>query len=156
MGKASFAKLQDRTGQIQIFLQRDTLGEAYEAFKKYDVGDIVGAEGLLMRTRTGELSVRVDRLRLLTKSLRPLPDKFHGLADVEQRYRQRYVDLIVTPEAREVFVARSRIVCSALSVPLYGKLRILELDATARTVTFEILADQNCGYVGLEPGLPDK
>src|SRR5690606_32814448 len=74
------------------------------------VGDIVGAEGVLTRTRTGELSVRVDSLRLLVKSLRPLPDKWHGLADVEQRYRQRYVDLIVTPEAREVFVARSRIV----------------------------------------------
>ena len=100
MGKASFARVQDRTGSIQLFLQKDALGDTYDAFKSWDVGDIVGAEGTLMRTRTGELSVKVDALRLLTKSLRPLPDKWHGLADVEQRYRQRYVDLIVTPEAR--------------------------------------------------------
>jgi len=110
MGKAAFAQVQDTSGRIQLFLQANTLGSAYDAFKGWDVGDIVGAEGVLTRTRTGELSVRVDSLRLLVKSLRPLPDKWHGLADVEQRYRQRYVDLIVTPEAREVFVARSRIV----------------------------------------------
>ena len=110
MGKASFARMQDRTGSIQLFLQKDTLGETYDAFKGWDVGDIVGAEGTLMRTRTGELSVKVDALRLLTKSLRPLPDKWHGLADVEQRYRQRYVDLIVTPEARDTFRKRSRII----------------------------------------------
>ncbi len=109
MGKAAFATLQDMSGRIQLFLQATTLGETYEAFKGWDIGDIVAAEGGLMRTRTGELSVRAESLRLLVKSLRPLPDKFHGLADVEQRYRQRYVDLIVTPEAREVFVARSRI-----------------------------------------------
>ena len=109
MGKAAFATLQDMSGRIQLFLQATTLGETYEAFKGWDIGDIVAAEGSLMRTRTGELSVRAESLRLLVKSLRPLPDKFHGLADVEQRYRQRYVDLIVTPEAREVFVARSRI-----------------------------------------------
>jgi lysyl-tRNA synthetase class 2 len=110
MGKAAFATIQDVTGRIQLFLQSATLGEAYEAFKGWDVGDIVAAEGALMRTKTGELSVKADALRLLVKSLRPLPDKWHGLADVEQRYRQRYVDLIVTPEAREVFVKRSRIV----------------------------------------------
>jgi lysyl-tRNA synthetase class 2 len=110
MGKAAFATIQDVTGRIQLFLQSATLGEAYEAFKGWDVGDIVAAEGTLMRTKTGELSVKADALRLLVKSLRPLPDKWHGLADVEQRYRQRYVDLIVTPEAREVFVKRSRIV----------------------------------------------
>ncbi len=110
MGKASFARVQDMTGSIQLFLQKDALGETYEAFKGWDVGDIVGAEGTLMRTRTGELSVKVDALRLLTKSLRPLPDKWHGLADVEQRYRQRYVDLIVTPEARDAFQKRSRII----------------------------------------------
>src|SRR5690606_18386972 len=92
------------------FLQANVLGEAYEAFKGWDIGDIVAAEGGLMRTKTGELSVKAASLRLLVKSLRPLPDKFHGLSDVEQRYRQRYVDLIVTPEAREVFIARSRIV----------------------------------------------
>ena len=112
MGKAAFAQIQDVSGRIQLFLQSEALGPAYEAFKGWDVGDIVGAEGTLMRTRTGELSVKVERLRLLTKSLRPLPDKWHGLADVEQRYRQRYVDLVVTPESREVFVKRSRIIAA--------------------------------------------
>ncbi|HEU4773034.1 MAG TPA: lysine--tRNA ligase [Lysobacter sp.] len=110
MGKASFVQIQDESGRLQLFLQANALGETYAAFKGWDVGDIVGAQGVLTRTRTGELSVKVDQLRLLTKSLRPLPDKFHGLADVEQRYRQRYVDLIVSPEAREVFVKRSRII----------------------------------------------
>ena len=105
MGKASFVQIQDMSGRIQLFLQQTALGDAYEAFKGWDVGDIVGAEGTLMRTKTGELSVKADALRLLTKSLRPLPDKWHGLADVEQRYRQRYVDLIVTPESRSVFAA---------------------------------------------------
>ena len=110
MGKASFVQIQDESGRVQLFLQANALGETYEAFKGWDVGDILAAEGTLTRTRTGELSVRADSLRLLTKSLRPLPDKFHGLADVEQRYRQRYVDLIVSPEAREVFVKRSKII----------------------------------------------
>ncbi|MGN6111526.1 MAG: lysine--tRNA ligase [Luteimonas sp.] len=110
MGKAAFGTIQDVSGRIQLFLQSAALGEAYDAFKGWDVGDIVAAEGTLMRTKTGELSVKADALRLLVKSLRPLPDKWHGLADVEQRYRQRYVDLIVTPEAREVFEKRSRIV----------------------------------------------
>ncbi|KAB8189490.1 lysine--tRNA ligase [Lysobacter maris] len=110
MGKASFVQIQDESGRIQLFLQANALGEAYDAFKGWDVGDIVAARGGLTRTRTGELSVKATELRLLTKSLRPLPDKFHGLADVEQRYRQRYVDLIVSPEAREVFVKRSRII----------------------------------------------
>ena len=109
MGKASFAKLQDRTGQIQIFLQRDTLGDAYEAFKKYDVGDILAATGVLFKTKTGELSVRVEELRMLVKSLRPLPDKWHGMADVDTRYRQRYVDLIVNEQSREVFITRNRV-----------------------------------------------
>jgi len=109
MGKASFAKLQDRTGQIQIFLQRDALGEAYEAFKKYDVGDILAATGTLFKTKTGELSVRVEELRMLVKSLRPLPDKWHGMSDVDTRYRQRYVDLIVNEQSRSVFRVRNRI-----------------------------------------------
>jgi lysyl-tRNA synthetase class 2 len=109
MGKASFAKLQDRTGQIQIFLQRDALGDAYDAFKKYDVGDILAATGTLFKTKTGELSVRVEELRLLVKSLRPLPDKWHGMADVDTRYRQRYVDLIVNEQSRHVFITRNRI-----------------------------------------------
>ncbi|WP_411831840.1 lysine--tRNA ligase [Pseudoxanthomonas mexicana] len=110
MGKASFVQIQDESGRIQLFLQSNALGETYEAFKGWDIGDIVGVQGGLTRTRTGELSVKAATLRLLTKSLRPLPDKWHGLSDVEQRYRQRYVDLIVTPEAREVFFKRSRII----------------------------------------------
>jgi len=109
-GKVSFVQMQDGTGRIQLFIHQGTLGEPYEAFKGWDVGDIVGAEGVLMRTKTGELSVKVDALRLLTKSLRPLPDKFHGLSDVEQRYRQRYVDLIVTEESRRAFALRSKII----------------------------------------------
>jgi lysyl-tRNA synthetase class 2 len=110
MGKASFAKIGDRTGQIQLYLQAETLGAAYEAFKGYDVGDILGAAGVLFRTKTGELSVRVEELRLLVKSLRPLPDKWHGLADTETRYRQRYVDLIVNETSRQVLRTRTRIV----------------------------------------------
>src|SRR5207302_10711929 len=103
MGKASFAKIADRTGQLQLFLQHDALGSPYDAFKSWDVGDIIGASGVLFRTKTGELSVRVDSLRLLVKALRPLPDKWHGLADTELRYRQRYVDLIVNETSRDVF-----------------------------------------------------
>ena len=109
-GKVSFVQIQDMSGRIHLFVQANALGETYEAFKSWDIGDILGAEGPLMRTKTGELSVRVETLRLLTKSLRPLPDKWHGMADIEQRYRQRYVDLIVTPESRRVFELRSRIV----------------------------------------------
>jgi lysyl-tRNA synthetase class 2 len=111
MGKVSFANIADRTGQIQLFLQKDALGaEAYEEFKSWDVGDIIGAGGTLFRTKTGELSVRVESLRLLVKSLRPLPDKWHGLADVETRYRQRYVDLIVNEASRNVFRIRTRVI----------------------------------------------
>lgn len=110
MGKASFAKIADRSGQLQLFLQGETLGEVYDSFKSWDVGDIIGAEGVLFRTKTGELSVRVDTLRMLTKSLRPLPDKWHGLADTETRYRQRYVDLIMNEESRAVFKTRTRII----------------------------------------------
>jgi len=110
MGKASFAKLQDASGQIQVYLQAEALGAAYEAFKGWDAGDILGAEGLLMRTRAGELSVRAESVRLLVKALRPLPDKWHGLADTETRYRRRYVDLIVNETARETFRTRTRVV----------------------------------------------
>ena len=111
MGKASFVKLQDRSGQIQLRLERDRLPEGtYQAFKKWDVGDIVGAEGELFRTQTGELTVMADSVRLLTKSLRPLPEKFHGLADQETRYRQRYVDLIINEASRDVFRKRSQII----------------------------------------------
>ncbi|MBS0514414.1 MAG: lysine--tRNA ligase [Proteobacteria bacterium] len=109
-GKVSFVQIQDMSGRVQLFIQANAIGDTYEAFKSWDIGDIVAAEGALMRTKSGELSVRVESLRLLTKSLRPLPDKWHGMADVEQRYRQRYVDLIVTPESRRVFELRSRIV----------------------------------------------
>ena len=113
MGKASFAKLADRTGQIQLFLQQDGVGEAaYEAFKGWDVGDLLGAEGVLTRTRTGELSVRTEKLVLLAKSLRPLPDKWHGLTDTETRYRQRYVDLIVNEDARRAFEVRHAVLAS--------------------------------------------
>jgi lysyl-tRNA synthetase, class II len=110
MGKASFAKLEDSSGSIQVFLQQQTLGEVYDEFKSWDVGDVVGAEGTLFRTKTGELSVRVQRLVLLTKSLRPLPDKWHGIADTELRYRRRYVDLIMNEDSRRVFETRSAIV----------------------------------------------
>ena len=111
MGKASFATVQDMSGRIQLYVTRDGLGDAaYEAFKHYDLGDIVGAKGTLFKTKTGELSVKVAELRLLVKSLRPLPEKFHGLADQEQKYRQRYVDLIMSEETRNVFRMRSRIV----------------------------------------------
>ncbi|HEY2037496.1 MAG TPA: lysine--tRNA ligase [Steroidobacteraceae bacterium] len=110
-GKVSFANIADRTGQIQLFLQKDAVGEeAYADFKTWDVGDIVGATGLIFRTNAGELSIRVESLRLLVKSLRPLPDKWHGLADVETRYRQRYVDLMVNETSRNVFRTRAKIV----------------------------------------------
>ncbi len=111
MGKASFVKIADRSGEIQLFLQRDKLPEGvYAAFKTWDLGDIVAATGTLFRTRTGELTVAVDELRLLTKSLRPLPEKWHGLTDTETRYRQRYVDLIINGESRDVFRKRARII----------------------------------------------
>ncbi|WP_297528413.1 lysine--tRNA ligase [Thiohalobacter sp.] len=111
MGKASFTHIQDMSGRIQLFVQRDSLPEGvYKAFKTWDVGDIVGAEGYLFKTRTGELSVRVEQLRLLVKSLRPLPEKFHGLTDQEARYRQRYLDLIMNEVSREVFRTRTRVV----------------------------------------------
>jgi lysyl-tRNA synthetase class 2 len=111
MGKASFFHLQDRRGRLQVYVQQNTLGEeAYGLFRTLDVGDIVGVRGHLFRTRTKELTLDAQGLRLLTKCLRPLPEKWHGLADVEARYRQRYVDLMVNPEVREAFEKRSRIV----------------------------------------------
>jgi len=111
MGKASFATIQDRSGKLQLFLQRDSLPEGqYQQFKSWDLGDIVWGRGQLFRTKTGELSVRMDNVQLLTKSLRPLPGKFHGLKHREMRYRQRYVDLIVNEDSREVFRKRSRVV----------------------------------------------
>jgi lysyl-tRNA synthetase class 2 len=111
MGKASFATIRDGSGTIQIFVSdSDTGQEAHAAFKHHDIGDIIGVEGELFRTRTGELTAKARALRLLAKSLRPLPEKFHGLTDSELRYRQRYVDLIVNEDTRRVFLTRSRIV----------------------------------------------
>ena len=111
MGKVSFCDLQDRDGRIQLYARRDEMDEAdYDAFKKYDIGDIVGVEGTAFRTQRGEMSVRAQRITLLSKSLLPLPEKFHGLQDRELRYRQRYVDLIVNPEVKRNFVIRSRFI----------------------------------------------
>ncbi|MBB1075476.1 lysine--tRNA ligase [Rhodoferax sp. 4810] len=112
MGKASFSHLQDMSGRIQLFIQRDLVGEEIYAWykKDLDIGDICGAEGRLFRTKTGELSIKVEQLHLLTKSLRPLPEKFHGLADQESRYRQRYLDLIMNETTRTTFQMRSRII----------------------------------------------
>ncbi|CAC9583454.1 Lysyl-tRNA synthetase (class II) (EC 6.1.1.6) [uncultured Gammaproteobacteria bacterium] len=112
MGKASFATLQDSSARIQVFVTRDELPENFynEQFKKWDIGDIVGTTGTLFKTNVGELSIRVDSIKLLTKSLRPLPEKFHGLSDQETRYRQRYVDLIINEEVRSTFKRRSAIV----------------------------------------------
>ena len=110
MGKASFAHILDGKGKIQLYVARDGVGEeSYAAFKKWDVGDVVGVDGFLFRTRTGEISLHATSITLLAKSLLPLPEKFHGLTNLEQRYRQRYVDLIVNPEVKDTFVKRSRI-----------------------------------------------
>lgn len=111
MGKASFAHIQDSTGQIQIYIRSNDVGPGlYDFFGKLDIGDIIGVQGNVFKTRMGEITVAVTNLNLLSKSLRPLPEKWHGLKDVELRYRQRYVDLIVNPEVKEVFVTRSKIV----------------------------------------------
>ena len=111
MGKASFATLQDSTGRIQIYIKGEDVGdELYASFKHWDLGDIVAAEGKVFKTKTGELSIHATSVRLLTKSLRPLPDKFHGINDQEVKYRQRYVDLITDESARHRFVARSKAV----------------------------------------------
>ncbi|CAA9889256.1 lysine tRNA synthetase, inducible [Candidatus Methylobacter favarea] len=112
MGKASFAHIQDMSGQIQLYVTRDALAEGFynDHFKKWDIGDIVGVEGVLFKTQTGELSVKVDDIRLLTKALRPLPEKFHGVADQEIKYRQRYLDLIMSEQSRKTFLMRSRVI----------------------------------------------
>lgn len=110
MGKASFFHIQDVSGRIQAYIRQNDLPELYEQFKHWDLGDIVGIQGVLFKTNTGELTVQVDSIELLTKSLRPLPDKFHGLADQEMRYRKRYVDLIANEESRQTFLLRSRLI----------------------------------------------
>ena len=118
MGKASFATIQDGSGEnagarIQLYVAKDMLGEdVYEQFKHWDLGDFLGATGYLFKTKTGELSIKVTEIRLLAKSLRPLPEKFHGLTDQEVKYRQRYVDLIVNEETRATFIARSKVVAA--------------------------------------------
>ena len=111
MGKATFLKLLDRAGKIQCYVRRDEIGEEeYKAFKKLDLGDFIGIRGPLFRTKTGEVTARAKEYRLVSKALRPLPEKWHGLTDNEQIYRQRYLDLIVNEESRERFQARSRII----------------------------------------------
>ncbi|OHE60793.1 MAG: lysine--tRNA ligase [Thermodesulfovibrio sp. RBG_19FT_COMBO_42_12] len=109
-GKAAFAHVQDATGKIQVYLKKDILGEKHHLIKKLDIGDIVGLKGRLFRTKTNELTIEVNDLVLLTKSIRPLPEKWHGLRDIETRYRQRYVDLIVNPEVRQAFIKKSMII----------------------------------------------
>ena len=111
MGKASFATISDLQGNIQIYVTRDALGvDDYQAFKKYDIGDIIGVKGYLFRTRTGEISVHAEELTLLAKSLQPLPEKYHGLTDTEVKYRQRYIDLISNADSKETFIKRSKII----------------------------------------------
>ena len=141
MGKASFAHLLDGQGDIQIYVTRDDLGvDEYAAFKKYDIGDILGVTGVAFRTKTGEISVHVKTMTLLCKSLKVLPEKFHGLVDTDLRYRQRYVDCIVNPEVRDTFRKRSAII-SAVREFLDGRgylevdtpvLHTLEIGASAR------------------------
>lgn len=110
-GKAAFAHIQDQSGRVQVYIRQDAIGdEAFDVFRLLEAGDIIGVVGTVFKTKTGETSVKVQHLDVLTKSLNPLPEKFHGLTDVEMRYRQRYVDLIVNPEVRETFIARSRII----------------------------------------------
>lgn len=112
-GKAGFAHIQDVTGQIQLYVRKDTVGdEQYDVFQSIDIGDIVGVSGVAFKTKVGELSVKAEDFQLLTKALRPLPDKYHGLKDVEQRYRQRYVDLVVNPEVKDTFIVRGKILQS--------------------------------------------
>lgn len=121
MGKASFAQLLDESGQIQLYFKQDDVGkDAYSLFKKLDIGDIIGVEGTVFKTKTGEITVNVLKFELLTKSLRPLPEKYHGLKDTELRYRQRYVDLIMNPDAKKAFVVRSKIV-QAMREFLHGE-----------------------------------
>ena len=113
MGKASFCNILDQSGGIQSYVARDSIGEEeYKEFKKLDIGDIVGLEGEVFRTKTGEISVHASSIRLLSKSLQILPEKYHGLTNTDMRYRQRYVDLIMNPEVRDTFIKRSKIISS--------------------------------------------
>ena len=144
MGKASFAHLLDRDGRIQIYVKRDEVGEdVYKAFKEDDIGDILGVKGTVFQTRTGETSIQVKELTLLTKSLHPLPEKFHGLQDVDTRYRQRYLDMIVNPDVKETFIKRSGIM-RELRAFLDGR-GFLEVDTPILT-PFEIGASARPFY----------
>ena len=134
MGKASFAHILDAKGEIQIYVRRDDVGEdAYAAFKKFDIGDVIGLTGRVFVTKTGETSAHVESLVLLSKSLRPLPEKFHGLKDPELRYRQRFVDLIVNPEVRDTFVKRSRIITEIRS--RMGAMGFIEVETPVLNTT---------------------
>ena len=110
-GKTTFCHIKDRTGQIQVYIRKDEIGEEnYEIFSLFDIGDFIGVEGMLSKTKTGELTIFAKKITLLSKSLLPLPEKWHGLKDVELRYRQRYVDLMVNPGVKDIFVYRSKII----------------------------------------------
>lgn len=144
MGKVTFCDLQDQEGRVQLYVRRDEVGEEpYKVFKKYDIGDIVGVDGVVFRTQRGEISVRASEVTLLSKSLLPLPEKFHGLTNQELRYRQRYVDLIMNPEVKETFVKRSRIL-QELRAFLDGR-GFLEVDTPILT-PFEIGASARPFY----------
>ena len=125
-GKSAFAHIGDYTGQIQIYAQANSLGDLFQLFKELDIGDIIGVKGKLFKTRTGEFTILVQDLKLLSKALRPLPEKWHGLKDVEVRYRQRYLDLISNPEVRDVFMKRSQII--ALTRDFFNKLNYVEVE----------------------------
>lgn len=161
-GKASFADLQDQSGRIQLYVRQDMLGEEdYEFFGKLDLGDVIGVRGKVFRTKRGEISVDVEELHLMSKSLRPLPEKWHGLRDVELRYRQRYLDLMVNPEVRDVFIARSKIIQSIREFLLERDflevetpmLNVIPGGATARPfVTYHNALDMNL-YLRIAPEL---
>ena len=125
-GKSGFAHISDHTGKIQIYAQTNTLGDLFQLFKEMDVGDIIGVGGKLFTTRTGEPTVLVSEIKLLSKALRPLPEKWHGLKDVEVRYRQRYLDLIANPEVKEVFMKRSKII--SLTRDFFDRLKYMEVE----------------------------
>ena len=125
-GKSGFAHIMDHTGKMQIYAQKNTLGEDYDIFKQFDVGDIIGIKGKLFVTRTGEQTVLVDTIKLLSKTLRPLPEKWHGLKDVEVRYRRRYLDLISNPEVKDVFLKRSKIITLVRS--FFENLKFIEVE----------------------------
>ena len=125
-GKSGFAHISDYSGKLQIYAQRDNLGENYQLFKDLDIGDIIGVKGELFKTRTGEITILVKELKLLSKALRPLPEKWHGLKDVEVRYRKRYLDLISNPQVREVFIKRSQII--ALTREFFNNLDFMEVE----------------------------